>query len=147
MLIALLAVLGVNLLVLVVLLVAMIGRRRWLARQPGVFRGSARVVEGRARGLRRRWRAGYGRRVRDVFVWTPAPLLLRTALLPLDAVSAARPLAPKEVRHPHGLASAATLTTADALLEVAVRGQDESLAYAPPDADAFGARAHHRRLS
>ncbi|MEJ8670158.1 hypothetical protein WKI71_22280 [Streptomyces sp. MS1.AVA.1] len=58
MLVALLAVLGVNLLVVVALLAALLGRRRWLARRPGAFRGAARVVEGDARGLRRRWTAG-----------------------------------------------------------------------------------------
>ncbi|MEV1093582.1 hypothetical protein [Streptomyces microflavus] len=126
MLVALLAVLGVNLLVLVVIVVAMLGRRRWLARQPGAFRGAARVVEGDTKGLRSRWRAGYGRWVRDVLVWTPAPLLLRAVLLPVDAVSAARPLGPKEIRRPRGLTAVVTLNVAHALLEVAVREPDGS---------------------
>ncbi|MFI6566128.1 hypothetical protein [Streptomyces sp. NPDC050534] len=54
MLIALLAVLGVNLLVLVALLAALLGRRRRLSRRPGALSEAARVVEGDARGLRRR---------------------------------------------------------------------------------------------
>ena len=132
MLVALLAVLGVNLLVVVALLAALLGRRRWLARRPGAFRGAARVVEGDARGLRRRWTAGYGRWVRDVFVWTPAPLLLRTVLLPVDAVSVARSVAPKEIRHPRHLTAVATLTAAPrTLVEVAV-GEQDDLPARPP---------------
>lgn len=138
MLIALLAVLGVDLLVVVALLAVMLGRRRWLARRPDVFRGAARIVEGEAEGLRRRWRSGYGRWVQDVFVWTPAPLLLRNALVPVDGVSAARPLGPKEVRRPRHLAMVTTLTGPRALLEVAVREQDESLACRRPAADPTG---------
>ncbi|WP_328341596.1 DUF2550 family protein [Streptomyces violaceus] len=144
MLVALLAVLGVNLLVAVALLAAMLGRRRWPARRPGAFRGAARFVEGEADGLRTRWRAGYGRWVQDVLVWTSAPLLLRTALVPVDAVSAPRPLAPKEVRCPRHLAAATTLITPRALLEVAVREQDEPLACRQSAADPTGMKRSPR---
>ena len=147
MLVALLAVLGVNLLALIALLAAMLGRRHWLAGRPGAFRGAVRVVDGEAKGLRRRWRAGYGRWVRDVFVWTQAPLLLRTVLLPVDAVSAARPLAPKEVRRPRGLAATATFTAGHVLFDVAVREQDEPSAFRPSVVDGAGAHLHHSRRS
>jgi len=131
-LIALLAALGVNLLVLVALLAALLVRRRRLSRRPGAFRGAARVVEGDARGLRRRWTAGYGLWVRDVFVWTPASLLLHTVLLPVDAVSAARSVAPKEMRRPRHLSAVATLTAAPStLVEVAVGEQDDVPARPP----------------
>ncbi|GGV06653.1 hypothetical protein GCM10010275_53410 [Streptomyces litmocidini] len=96
--------------VLVAFLVVMLGRRRWLARRPGVFRGAARLVEGEAEGFRRRWRSGYGRWAQDVFVRTPAPLVLRSAPVPVDAVSATRPLGPEEVRRPRHPASATRLT-------------------------------------
>ena len=41
MLIALLAVLGVDLIVVVVLLASVISRKRWVGRQPGAFRGAS----------------------------------------------------------------------------------------------------------
>jgi hypothetical protein len=40
-LIALLAVLGVDLIVIVVVLAAVLGRRRWVSSRPGTFRGGA----------------------------------------------------------------------------------------------------------
>ncbi|MFF7641943.1 hypothetical protein [Streptomyces canus] len=146
MLVALLAVLGVNLLVVAALLAALLGRRRWLSRRPGAFRGAARVVEGDIDGIRRRWTAGYGRWVRDVFVWTPAPLLLRTVLLPVDAVSAVRSVAPKEVRRPRHLTAVATLTAAPRILvEVAV-GDREDLAARPPAPGTTGSQPPRNRL-
>jgi hypothetical protein len=42
MLIALLAVLGVDLIVIVVLAAGMFSRRRWVSRQPGAFKGAIR---------------------------------------------------------------------------------------------------------
>jgi hypothetical protein len=45
-LIALLAVLGVNLIVLVAFAALVAGRRRWLKRQPGEFTGAVRVSTG-----------------------------------------------------------------------------------------------------
>jgi hypothetical protein len=39
MLIALLAVLGVDLIVIVVIVAAVLSRRLWVSRQPGVFKG------------------------------------------------------------------------------------------------------------
>jgi hypothetical protein len=62
--IALLAVLGVDLIVIAVLL----GRRRWVRRQPDAFKGAIRVTDGRIRWLTARWHRGYGRWVRDVLV-------------------------------------------------------------------------------
>ncbi|MEU3512884.1 hypothetical protein ABZ733_34520 [Streptomyces longwoodensis] len=136
-----LAVLGVCLTAVVALVAAAgLGRRRRPARRPGAFRGAARVVEGRADGLHARRRACYGRWVQDVFVfvWTSAPLLLRTALLPVDAVSAPRPLAPNGVRRPRHLTAVTALTAPRALLEVAVRAQDEPLACRRPAANPTG---------
>ena len=80
MVIALLAVLGVDLIVIAVVLAALVGRRRWVGRQPGAFRGRAQVVQGQVPHLGSKARTGYGRRVRDVLVWTPAPFFLRNTL-------------------------------------------------------------------
>lgn len=99
MLIALLAVLGVDLLVIVVLLAVVLTRRRWVSRQPGAFKGAIRVIDGDVPGLKAKWRRGYGRWVRDVLVWTKAPFLFRNELLPADALAGeARPAKPGEVR-------------------------------------------------
>src|SRR5689334_14938165 len=46
MIIALLAVLGVDLIVIVVLLAGVLGRRRWVRRQPDAFKGAIRVTSG-----------------------------------------------------------------------------------------------------
>jgi hypothetical protein len=45
------AVLGVDLIVIVVLLGAVLARRRWVSHQPGAFKGAIRVVEGEVLGL------------------------------------------------------------------------------------------------
>ena len=62
MLIALLALLGVNLIVIVVPLAGVLSRKRWITRQPGAFRsGAVRIVDGEAPGLDVKWKCGYGR--------------------------------------------------------------------------------------
>jgi hypothetical protein len=70
MLIALLAVLGVDLIVIVVVLGVLLSRRRWVSHQPDAFKGAIRVVDGEVSGLAAKWQHGYGRWVRDVLVWT-----------------------------------------------------------------------------
>jgi hypothetical protein len=89
-LIALLAVLGVDVIVIVVFLGGVLGRRRWLSRQAGAFSGIAHVVDGEIHELDTRPRRGYGRWVRDVLVWTSTPLCLRNALAPIDWVEGTR---------------------------------------------------------
>ena len=68
MVIALLAVLGVDLVVIVVVLGTVLARRRWVKRQPGVFAGAIRVKSGDLEGLGSSWKRGYGRWVHDVLV-------------------------------------------------------------------------------
>ena len=51
MLIALLALLGVDLIVLVAFAAFVFGRKRWVMRQPGAFRGVIRVAGGEVDGL------------------------------------------------------------------------------------------------
>jgi Protein of unknown function (DUF2550) len=94
MLIALLAVLGVDLVVLVVLVAGVLARRRWVMRQPDAFHGAIRIREGDLDGLGSTWSRGYGRWVRDVFVWTKAPLLFRNVLLPTDELAGERRAGP-----------------------------------------------------
>jgi hypothetical protein len=97
-LIALLAVLGVNLIVIVVLLGFVLSRKRWVKRQPGSFRGVIRVSGGEFDGLRSKWGRGYGRWVRDVLVWTKGPFLFRNELVLADGLDEQRLLEPDEVK-------------------------------------------------
>ncbi len=99
MLIALLAVLGVDLWVIVALLAVVLTRKRWVSRQPGAFKGAIRVTEGDVPGLKAKWKRGYGRWVRDILVWTKAPFLFRTELVLAEALAGqARDAKPGEVR-------------------------------------------------
>jgi hypothetical protein len=87
MVIALLAVLGVDLIVIVVVLGVLLSRRRWVSHQPDAFKGAIRVVDGEVSGLGAKWHRGYGRWVRDVLVWTKAPLLFRNELVAVDGLA------------------------------------------------------------
>lgn len=98
MVIALLVVLGVDLIVLVVFLAFVLGRKRWVTRQPGSYHGALRVTNGVAGGFRPKWTRGYGRWVRDVLVWTKAPFLFRNELIAIDSVGEHRPAAPGDVK-------------------------------------------------
>jgi hypothetical protein len=99
MLIALLAVLGVDLWVILVLLAVVLSRKRWISHQPGAFRWAIRVTEGDVPGLKAKWKHGYGRWVRDILIWTKAPLLFRNELVLTDALAGeARAAKPGEVR-------------------------------------------------
>ena len=111
MLIALLALIGVDLIVIVVLLAGVLSRKRWITRQPGAFRGAVRVVDGEVPGLGVKWKRGYGRWVKDILVWTKAPFLFRNELVVADSLTAdARTAKPGEVKrlgkHPTVLAVA-----------------------------------------
>jgi hypothetical protein len=59
--IALLAVLGVDLIVIVAFPGVVLSRRRWVSHQPGAFKGAVRVVDGEVAGLGPKWQRGYGR--------------------------------------------------------------------------------------
>jgi hypothetical protein len=99
MLIALLALLGVDLIVILVLLGLMLSRRRWVSHQPGAFKGAIRVVDGEVPGLRTKWQRGYGRWVREVLVWTKKPMLFRNELVAVDGLAGeARAAEPGEVK-------------------------------------------------
>ena len=98
MLIALLAVLGVDLIVLVAFAALVISRKRWVKRQPGAFRGAIRVASGEVAGLGSRWGRDYGHWVRDILVWTKAPFLFRNDLVPTDTLDEQRPVRTDEVK-------------------------------------------------
>jgi hypothetical protein len=131
MLVALLAVLGVDLIVIVVLLASVLLRKRWVKRQPGAFRGTIRVAGGEIDGLGSKWTRGYGRWVSDVLVWTKEPLLFRNMLLATKGVEAQRPAQPDEVRRLGDRPVVVRVTMGHASAEIAARGGDAALVRGP----------------
>jgi hypothetical protein len=136
-LIALLAVLGVNLVVLAVLAAGVLSRRRWVSHQDGAFAGVAHLVKGEAHPLGKKPRHGYGRWVRDVLVWTPAPLFLRNTFAPIDRVEEPHPASGK-VRRLGDAPQVITLGSGAARIEITVRDDAKHLVTAP-----FGDIAAH----
>jgi hypothetical protein len=124
MLIALLAILGVNLIVIVVLLASVLSRKRWVKRQPGSFRGVIRVSSGEIDGLGPKWGRGYGRWVRDVLVWTKAPFFFRNELVPADGLEQQRPAGPDEVKRLGDHPVIVQLRTDSATVEVAAHDEE-----------------------
>lgn len=98
MLIALLALLGVDLIAIVVFVAFVLSRKRWVTHQPGAFRGAIRVTDGEVDGLGPKWSRGYGRWVRDVLVWTKAPFLFRNELVAVDELAEQRAALTGEVK-------------------------------------------------
>jgi hypothetical protein len=127
MLIALLAVLGVDLIVLVVFAGLVVGRRRWLKRQPGEFAGAVRVSTGAVDGLRPKWQRGSGRWVRDVFVWSKGPFMYRSVLVPVDGLAGERQAKAGEVKRLGDTPVVHQFTSGDATVEVAARAEDRTL--------------------
>src|SRR3954467_14443728 len=121
MLIALLALLGVDLAVVVVLVGVVFSRKRWVKRQPGSFHGAIRVSSGEIDGLRSRWGRGYGRWVRDVLVWTKAPFYFRNELVPVDALEKQHAAGPDEVKRLGDHPIVIRLRAGHATVEVAAR--------------------------
>jgi hypothetical protein len=131
MLIALLAVLGVNLVVLVAFAAFVLTRKRWVMRQPGAFRGVIRVASGEIDGLRPHWGRGYGRWVRDVLVWTKAPFLFRNEFVAADGLDERRPARPDEVKRLGDHPIVIRLGMGTATVEVAAHGDDSELVLGP----------------
>ena len=131
MLIALLAVLGVDLIVLVVLVAFVLTRKRWVKRQPGAFRGAVRVASGEVDGLGPKWGHGYGHWVRDVLVWTKAPFLFRNELVPTDRLDEQRPARTGEVKRLGDRPSVIRVTANGATVEVAANAGDADLLLGP----------------
>ncbi len=131
MLIALLAVLGVNLIVVVGLLALVLSRKRWVKRRAGSFRGVIRVSSGEIDGLRSRWGGGYGRWVRDVLVWTKAPFLFRNELVAADDLEQQRPAGPDAVKRLGDHPIVVGLRVGTATVEVAAPDDETELLLGP----------------
>jgi hypothetical protein len=131
MLIALLAVLGVDLIVIVALVAVVLIRKRWVTRQPGAFRGAIRVADGEIDGFGTKWRRGYGRWIRDVLVWTKAPFLFRNELVPADELAGQRPARTDEVKRLGNRPIVIRVNVGAAAVEVAARDEDVELLRGP----------------
>lgn len=99
-----------------------------------MFPGAIRVSGGEVDGLGAKWERGYGRWVRDVFVWTKTPLLLRNVLLPTDELDDER-----RADGVKGLGDKPVVVTVavdgGALVEVAARGEHLMLLRGPYRSD------------
>jgi hypothetical protein len=131
MIIALLALLGVDLIVIVAFGALVIGRRRWLKKQPGDFQGAIRVVGGDVDGFGSRWRRGHGRWVRNVLVWSKAPLLLRNEIVPIDGLGGVRTARQGEVKRLGASPLVVDLSTNGAMLQIASKKEHRALTVGP----------------
>ena len=131
MLAALLAVLGVDLIVIVILVALVLLRKRWVKRQPGAFSGAIRVADGEVDGLRPKFTRGYGRWVRDVLVWTKPPALLRNEILATDGLDEQRPAGDHEVKRLGDHPVVIVVTVASATVEIAAGEEDRELVVGP----------------
>ncbi|MFB0631282.1 hypothetical protein [Streptomyces sp. AB3(2024)] len=131
MLIALLAVLGVDLVVIVFYAVVVYGRKRWVTKQPDAFRGAIRVASGEIDGLRPKWSRGYGRWVRDILIWSKRPFLFRNTLVPADGLDQQRPARQDEIKRLGKQPTVIRLKADDAIAEVAAKEEDTALLLGP----------------
>lgn len=131
MLIALLAVLGVDLIVLLAFAALLVARKRWVKRRPGAFRGVIRVASGEVDGLGPKWGRGYGHWIRDVLVWTKAPFLFRNELVPTDMLDEERPARTDQVKRLGDHPAVIRITGDGATVEVAAKAEDTELLLGP----------------
>jgi hypothetical protein len=130
-LIAVLVLLGVDLVVVVALAVIVVGRRRWLKRQPGEFGGAIRITSGNIDGLSLKWKRGSGRWVGDVLVWSKAPFLYRNELLLVDHFAGEHQARPDEVKKLGNQPLVFALAADGAKFEVAARPEHRALVVGP----------------
>jgi hypothetical protein len=131
MVVALLVVLGVDLVVVVVLGAGVVSRKRWVRSQPGAFEGAIHVTEGEVHGLKPAWSHGYGRWVHDVLVWSRAPLYFRNEVLAVDAIIARRAAASGEIKKLGDAPTVVRLTVAEATVELAAAEENDELLLGP----------------
>jgi hypothetical protein len=132
MLIALLVVLGVDLIVIAAFAALVFGRRRWLKRQPGAFSGAVRVSGGDIDGLGSKWKRGSGRWVvRDILVWSKTPFMFRNELVPVDRLLGERPARPGEVKRLGEAPLVVEFESGGARIEVTARAEQRALLIGP----------------
>ena len=143
----LIALLAVNLIVIVVLLVLVGRRNRWVKCQPGTFAGRIRTADGEFEGLGAKWKRGYGRWVRNVLVWNKAPLLLRNEFVPIDGLASERSAAPEDIKRLGDSPVVIELTAGGATIEVAASGEDRDRLCGPYESSGSFASIHWTRCA
>ena len=146
MLIALLAVLGVDLIVVVAFAAVVISRKRWVKRQSGAFHGVIRVASGEVDGLGAKWGRRYGHWVRDILVWTKGPFLFRNELVPTDRLDEQRPARDDEVKRLGDHPVVIRLTADGATVEIAAKAEDTELLLGPYREPAHATAAGRERV-
>ena len=138
MLIALLAFLGVDLIVIVALVLVLIARRRWLARR-GAFPARVWLVEGHSDELSEKKRKGRARWIRNVLVFSHGPFLLLNDILLIDGVQGIpRPALPGEVKRLGTDPVIILFETDGATVSLAADGENTPEAMAPFESVANG---------
>jgi hypothetical protein len=123
--------LGVDLIVLLAFAALVLGRKRWLERRPGEFAGAIRVTSGDIHGLGPKWKRGSSRWVRDVLVWSRAPLMLRNELVPVVGLSGESQARSGEVKRLGDEPVVIEFASDDAKFEVAARAEHRALVTGP----------------
>lgn len=133
MLIALLAVLGVDVIVIIAFLAVVLARRRWVSHRPSAFKGAIHVVDGQVPGLTAQWRRGYGRWIRDILIWEKAPFLFRSQFVPVDTLAGPRRTTESgEVKRlGKHVTAVPILVEGDVKIEVAAAYSDHERVYGP----------------
>lgn len=123
MLIALLAVLGVDLIVVVLLLAGVVARSRWVRHQSGAFRGIVRIVDGQVPHLSGKADAATGDGSGTSSSGPRHRSTSAKALAPIDTVmSISKPT--RKVRRLGDNPRVVTLTTRTGYLDITVRAED-----------------------
>ena len=128
MVIALLIALGVDLAVVVAFAAFVVGRRRWLKRQPGEFAGAIRVSGSVVEGLSQKWKHGSGRWVRDVLAWS-------NELIPVDRLCGEHPAHAEGVKRLGDKPVVVEFATGAARIEVAAKAGHRDLVTGPLKTD------------
>ena len=82
-------------------------------------------------GLSPKWKRGSGRWVRDVFVWTKAPLLVRNELIPVDRLCGEHPAHADGLKRLGDKPVVIEFASGSAKIEVAGRAEHHALVTGP----------------
>jgi hypothetical protein len=89
------------------------------------------VTSGEIHGLGPKWKHGSGRWVRDILVWSKAPLMLRNELVPVDGLLGERPARSGAVKRLGDEPAVLAFASDDATIEVAAKAEHRVLVTGP----------------
>jgi hypothetical protein len=89
------------------------------------------VSKGVVEGLSPKWKRGSGRWVREILVWSKAPLMLRVELVPIDRLAGERQAQSTDVKRLGDNPVAIEFASDDAKIEVAARAEHRALVTRP----------------